>query len=62
MFGIARIARQTRRWRETRSQMKLVNLISTLSVELQKDIGWPAPADRHQPRRQQRDTHARPIL
>lgn len=62
MFDFSRIAHHARRWREARKHTELESLIHRLPVELQKDIGWPAPMDDPSAGKVRHDIHARPIL
>lgn len=62
MFGFSRIALRARQWRAERKRIALQDMIFGLPIELQKDIGWPAPESRSSQGKPQSDFLARPIL
>lgn len=44
MFETSPIARYIRQWQHRRRRAATVKVLSALTPEVQKDIGWPAPA------------------
>jgi hypothetical protein len=46
MFGIDYLSRQAREWIRARERRSLEATMVDLPLELQKDIGWPAPRSR----------------
>ncbi len=62
MFGFSRITRHARQWHADRKRIAMENVIFDLPVELQKDIGWPAPMDRQSASILRSDIYARPRL
>ncbi|MGJ8569742.1 MAG: hypothetical protein ACSHXI_03465 [Hoeflea sp.] len=61
MFGYSHIVRYARLWRASRQRSLMERAMFDLPVELQKDIGWPAPRDLPTMITRQPDLHARPI-
>jgi hypothetical protein len=43
MFGMDYLSRQARKWIRDRERRSLEATMLDLPLELQKDIGWPAP-------------------
>jgi len=62
MFGLSQIVRHARRWHANHKRAVMENAMLDLPLELQKDIGWQAPADRQSVARIRQDLHGRPIL
>lgn len=60
MFGIDYLSRQARKWVHARERRSLEATMLDLPLELQKDIGWPAPGSRRshgEPGREHRSPH-----
>jgi hypothetical protein len=60
MFGYSHIVRYARLWRAKHQRALMERTMLDLPVELQKDIGWPAPRDLPSGTARQQDLHARP--
>jgi hypothetical protein len=59
MFGYSHIVRYARLWRANHQRALMERAMLDLPVELQKDIGWPAPRDLPTLITSPRDLHAR---
>lgn len=59
MFGFSHIVRYARQWRTSHQRALMQRAMLDLPVELQKDIGWPAPRDLPPMTTRQPDLHAR---
>lgn len=62
MFGLTEIARYAREWRASRKRAAMETMFSSLPLELQKDIGWPAAGEPACTRWTQSDAHAQHTL
>ncbi|MBU4531039.1 MAG: hypothetical protein KUA43_05760 [Hoeflea sp.] len=62
MFGFSHITRKARQWRAHQKRAAMESVLMDLPLELQKDIGWPGPADLPSLSSAQADIHARPML
>ena len=61
MFGYTHIVRYARQWRANHQRQLMERAMLDLPVELQKDIGWPAPRDLQPMNKLQQDLHSRPM-
>lgn len=61
MFGYSHIVRYARLWRANHQRELMERTMLDLPVELQKDIGWPAPKDLPPMSKLQQDLHSRPM-
>ena len=62
MFGFSYISRHATRWHANHKRNALERMMIDLPRELQKDIGWPAPAEAPSVNRVQADIQTRPML
>jgi hypothetical protein len=60
MFGYSHIVRYARLWHARHQRAVMERTMLDLPVELQKDIGWPAPRDLPSRLSRQQDLQARP--
>ena len=61
MFGYSHIVSYARLWRASHQRALMERAMLDLPVELQKDIGWPAPKDLPPMITRQPDLRARPM-
>lgn len=61
MFSYSHIVRYARQWRAKHQRARMERAMLDLPVELQKDIGWPAPKDLPSRAVNQPDLHACPM-